>query len=299
MTSGTDERYWEEFSCLTVENILELKPEKIAAERWLSMLLASYVTSSSSLEKRIKVILKLAKLHEKDQYFHIEHCSDREDIVNALLDSGNWIELLSLLKTSLVKWVPGGSSTDDMFWLIKVLLRAIEQCHGKTSCIIFKSGTDSLSFNSKVMIEIETGEAVSAAAEAWVRCLKSPGGDNICAENTWVFEDHGLGLEILESLARDPVAFVSIIHESESKNITFELETELILKYMARGIIASEYSLRSLLKESVPLAVKNQLFSEAFFNALEGSRERILDITGYILKNLYSNEIKQLKESEL
>ena len=288
------------------------------------MRLASIVCSGDPPGQRQPLIAAMAELDEKNHYLYIERLPDRDDIVDALMAGGQWWSLLSLLRVSLLGWKYDAIAWQDMFWLIRTLLGVKDKISGKNAVVFIKQPGE-LKVSSKMLGHIIIDEAVSAAAGAWVRCLKGPGGTNICLENNWVFEDEELAREILESLADEPVAFVSFIMEAnimEANTMeadTMEADTmkakmknkaqkerlpglpdELLVYFLTRGIMAAEYSLSNLLRALLPIVLERPDTLQEFSAALESSQDRVVAVIKALLaENCLFNgkEFMQLLES--
>ena len=251
--------------CLAAGELLLLANSAfVAGQPWLTLRLASFACGKAPLDQRINIISAMAEIGERSQYFHIEHCADRDAVSDALVKSGQWTSLLSLLRSSLLHWNADAASSEDMLWLIRALLKVKEISLGQEVPVCFKNGRGGLKIPSRVMGELLVGEALSAAAGAWISCLRGPGGVNICLENQWIFSDEQMSVELLEVLYRDPVAFISLLKEVEDsvppgKTEIQGLTEDLLLTYMMRGALAAEYSLFHLLEKCLALANKNKL----------------------------------------
>ena len=269
------------------ELLLNVDPGYVAGQSWLAMRLASVACSGTPLGQRLPLIAAMSELDEENQFFYIERCPDRDDIVAALMANNQWVPLLSLLRVSLLYWKYDVSALQDMFWLIRVLLKVKDNSYGKEA-VVFSKPSDELKISSKVLGRILIDEAVSAAAGAWIRCLKGPGGDNVCLENVWVFEDEELAREVLESLAGEPVAFALFIKEMKQedgvqKTQMLGVPDELLITFFTRGIMAAEYSLINLLPELLQIiSIKPYLVKE-FLATLEYSQDRIVAVAKALL----------------
>jgi hypothetical protein len=268
------------------ELLLRIDPDYVAGQSWLVMRLASTACSGNSLGQRLSLIIAMAELNQENHYLYIERCPDRDNIVDSLMSDGQWWSLLSLLRVSLLCCKSDAAAWQDMFWLIRTLLRVKNIISGKEA-VVFLKQPGKLKFSSKMLGYIIIEEAMSAAAGAWVRCLKGPGGTNICLENNWVFEDTEMAAEILENLAAEPVAFTSLMEankEDAAKKVRLSaLPDELTLFFLSRGIMAAEYSLSNLLKEVISIILERPHMLQKFSTALESSHDRVVAVIKALL----------------
>ncbi len=281
---------------LTGELLLSERPEYINRQRWLFLRLASLAGGEEALEKRMPLVIALAGLSEKQQAFHLENCRDRDDIVKELVKKGKFPELLSLLRSSLQRWQPEVESTVDLVWLTKTFVEFKKKLTGCKAKLNLKSSAgdmfqaDSTSY-MKILLETQ-----STAAAAWHRCLRGPGGGNIYLANPWVFADTELAAAILDLLAKDPVAYATLVKEAMENSAKERLDNLLVLEYLLKGILASEYCLTNLLGECLLGAAGDAFHLNEINSALATAEKRLLPFLQSLSEDYYLEIKSQLKE---
>ncbi len=109
--------------------------------------------------------------------------------------------------------------------------------------------------NSKAFYELVTDEALYAAADAWIRCLRGPGGDKICRETSFILSNGKFCEVLAELLPEDPLAFALFVENFDAAELN--LETSLLTKIFVQGISASEYSLPLLARGCLKVTEKD------------------------------------------
>jgi len=242
---------------LAGELLLMEKPNCFEQYPWMAVRLASIAEGDYPLEKRLSLITAMANLHEKSQRFNIAHCFSRDTVVEALIAENKWPELLSLIRFAFLRWELELDGTADLNWLTKTLILIKSACQGAKAQVKLKVEKGLFQASSKILLEHLISETVSAAAVAWHRCLRGPGGVHFCLDNMWVFNDKELAGEILETVARDPVVFITLVEEAVEHGRGQEIERLPVLEHLLEGVVTSEYCLTNLLKHSLVIAARD------------------------------------------
>lgn len=259
--------------------LLAQNPDHAGYRRWLSLSLATMVYEEEDLQKRMPLITALAGLDEKQQPLHIEYCHDREGIAGELGKANKWTELLSLLRSSLLRWQPDTESQADLVWLTKCFRKAIENCRSlKAELILNMPGGGTFKANSSSYMNILLAETLSAGATAWHRCLRGPGGVNFCLDNLWVFAEEDFFDEFINLLSQDPVAYIALVNEAAENRGSQGLENILKLENLLQGVRASQYCLTNLLEECLLVAAGSARSINKINLALLPAREKLLPL---------------------
>lgn len=283
-----------ELAGLAGELLLLEKPECFSGQRWLILRLASLAAGEEPLEKRLPLISALAGLTEKQQAFHLEHCRDRDDLLKVLLINRKFPEILSLLRFSLQRWQPEVESTADLVWLTRVLGELKESSRGFKAELSLKAlGGALFQANSSSYLDLLLEEAQAAAAAAWHRCLRGPGGVNIYLANLWVFDDSDLAGEILGLLADDPVAYTALAKEAPEHSGRSGLAEALALEYLSKGALNAEICLTSLLGEALVSAAGDAQKLKEIIAILTPAQKRLQPFL-QALGEEYCQQIKNL-----
>lgn len=226
------------------------RAEDVGGQRWIYLRLASMACGKGPLEKRLPLITALAKLGEREQPLHLEYCRDREEITGELGRAGRWPELLSLLRASLLRWQPETEGRPDLIWLTRCFVKVKENGRAmKAELNLRSSGGGVFQASSSSYMNILLEETLAAAATAWHRCLRGPGGVNFCLDNLWIFQEEDLSDELVGLLAQDPVAYIALVKEAAEDRSREGLRNILELGNLLQGALASEYCLSNLLGE--------------------------------------------------
>ncbi|KJS12869.1 MAG: hypothetical protein VR67_06650 [Peptococcaceae bacterium BRH_c8a] len=247
--------------------------------RWLSLTLATMVYEEKGLQKKMPIITALAGLEEKQQPLHIEYCHDREEIANELGKANNWTELLTLLRSSLLRWQPDTESPADLAWLTKCFRKTKENCRSlKAELILHKPDGGIFKTNSNSYMNILLAETLAAGATAWHRCLRGPGGVNYCLDNLWVFAEEEFFTEFMNLLSQDPVAYMALVNETVEHKGSQGLENILKLDNLLQGVLASQYCLTKLLQECLSVAAGSDRSVSEINLALQPAKEELLTL---------------------
>ena len=259
--------------------LLAQNPEQAGCRRRLALSLVTMVYEEEDLQKRMPLITALAGLDEKQQPLHIEYCHDREEIAVELGRANNWAQLLNLLMSSLLRWQPDTENPADLVWLTKCFRTTQENCRLlKAELILNKPNGGTFKANSSSYMNILLAETLSAGATAWHRCLRGPGGVNLCLDNLWVFADEEFFVEFMNLLSQDPVAYMALVNEAAENKVGQGLENIFKLENLLHGVSASQYCLANLLEECLSVAAGSARSLNEINLALQPTREKLLPL---------------------
>lgn len=180
--------------------------------RWLR-LLGLFVEMPGMLEDKLRVFAAVADLSPRHLEIRLERCPERDEVVQLLGERGQQWVLLSLLTASLTRCLPETRTPADLEWLLTTLL-AVKSAGSQTAALRLQPGDGrSITVVSPAYWQALCEEAVLAAARAWYRFWRGPGGTNVCRSAGYVFADRELAAEILDLLAEDPLALALFIKE--------------------------------------------------------------------------------------
>ena len=261
------------------KELLVQNADVTCCRHWLSLSLAAMVYEEEALPKRMPLLTALASLDEKQQPLHIEYCHDREEIADELGKANKWTELLSLLRSSLLRWQPDTESPTDLVWLTKCFRKTKENCRSlKAELILNMSGGGTFKANSSSYMNIFLVEALSAEANAWHRCLRGPGGVNLCLANLWLFAEEDFFDEFMSLLNQDPVAYMALVNEAAENRGSQGLENILQLENLLQGVQSSQFCLLNFLQECLLAAAGSARSLNEVNLALLPTREKLVPL---------------------
>lgn len=254
----------------------ENNPERL---RRLARSLAAMVYEEKGLAARMPLINALAGLGDQQQSLRIEYCHDREEIAAELGRAGQWAELLSLLRSSLLRWQPDTESPADLLWLTKSFRAAKNQCRLLEAELTFQlPGGGTYKTNSKSLMDALVAETLSAESLAWHRCLRGPGGVNFSLANAWVFAETEFAGEFMCLLSQDPAAYIVMVKEAAEHGDKQGLKDILRLENLLQGLQASGYCLTEFLAACLSAAAESGRPESEIIAVLLPAREKLLSL---------------------
>ncbi len=247
--------------------------------RRLTRELATMVYAEKDLAVRMPLITALAELGDKQQPLHIEYCHDREEIAVELGRANQWAELLSLFRTSLLRWQPDTESPADLLWLTKGFRAAKEKCRSlKAELTLQLPGGGTYKTNSQSLMDVLVAETLSAESLAWHRCLRGPGGVNFCLANTWVFAEEEFAEEFMSLLSQDPAAYIALVKEAAEYGNKQELKNILRFDNLLQGLQASGYCLTEFLEVCLSAVAESGRLESEITQVLQLVKEKLLPL---------------------
>lgn len=180
--------------------------------RWLR-LLGLFVEMPGMLEDKLRLFATMADLSPRYLEIRLERCPERDEVVRLLGERGQQWVLLSLLTASLTRCLPETRTPADLQWLLTTLL-AVKSAGSQTAALRLQPREGPrLTVVSPAYWQALCDEAVLAAARAWYRFWRGPGGSNVCGDMAYVFTDDQLAGEIFDLLAEDPLVLALFVKE--------------------------------------------------------------------------------------
>lgn len=224
---------------------LEDDPQYALTRPWLLKLIGSLAEAPGPPEDKLPLITSLSRLLPQNQVFSLVDCTDRDQIVDLLLNNNGLPGLYEFLQAAFIRWNPKTGTKDDLAWLYNVLIKTMVSSQN-TALLSLNGPQGKINVASGAYLELTLNETLLAAGETWVRCLRGPGGVETCQEMKFVLQERKLCEAILEMLAEDPLAFALLV---ENFNIDdLNCDKSAAVSMLAQGAMAAEYSLSSLFK---------------------------------------------------
>ncbi|MFZ5590407.1 MAG: hypothetical protein ACOY81_01145 [Bacillota bacterium] len=196
-----------------VYRILEMPLHELEqSPRWLRML-GLFIELPGALEDKIHIFSTIADLSPRYLELRLERCPEKEEIVRQMMEQGQQWVLVSLLTASLTRCLPETRTPADLEWLLRTLLVVKSESSQTATLRLQKGSGQRLCILSRAYWQTLCDEASLAAAKAWCRFLRSPGGTNVCGELAFVFTDRQLTEEIGHVLAEDPLLLALFLQE--------------------------------------------------------------------------------------
>lgn len=212
---------------------------------------------------------------------------DRDEKVNLLLNSNELPALYEFLEGEFTRWNYKTGTKEDLAWLYRVMLRTMEHSRNNSASLSLEGPGRKITVTSKAFLGLLMDETLLAAALAWVRCFRGPGGDNICREMLFVLQEGKLCEAILEILAEDPLAMA--LHWENYDLKETGCNKSGIVSMLARSVLASEYSFSSLVKVCLDIAGKEPETAIELKKLLEPVLEKISALYGAPGENLFKH----------
>jgi len=251
-------------------------PERL---RRLARGLAALAYAEEDLSHRMPVITALAGLDEKQQPLRIEYCHDRGEITAELGRANQWAELLSLFRSSLLRWQPDTESPADLVWLTKSFREVKEKCRSLEAELTLQlPGGGTYKTNSRSLMRVLVAETLSAESTAWHRCLRGPGGVNFCLANAWVFAEAEFAGEFMSLLNQDPAAYITLVKEAAEHGDKQGLENILRFDNLLQGLQASGYCLTEFLEACLSAAAESGRPESEIIPVLLPVKEKLLSL---------------------
>jgi len=223
-------------------DVLQLLDERRFKEQpWLAKQLAGQAQAPGSLEERADSLLLLSKMPFKKQVVAISACTDRDELVEHLLDRGELGAVLNLLHSDIARWLPDVSEFSDLKWLLDELLQVKKQSAGKKARVVLHAPSGSQMWESAALLEVLLEDALGAAAAAWVRCLGGPGGGHQVLEIPLAFSDRELAEAIISELAQDPRALTLLLEDVNLRSEDVGLSPEEFAVFLQRAAETARY----------------------------------------------------------
>ncbi|MGQ9558492.1 MAG: hypothetical protein ACUVTU_11125 [Desulfurispora sp.] len=196
-----------------VLQILEMPLAELEQNPHWLRLLGLFVELPGMLEDKLRVLATVADLSPRSLEIRLERCPERDEVVRLLGERGQQWVLLALLTASLTRCLPETRTPADLQWLLTTLL-AVKSAGSQTAALRLQPHDGPrLTVVSPAYWQALCAEAVLAAARAWYRFLRGPGGTNVCRDAAFVFADRELAAEILDLLAEDPLVLALFVQE--------------------------------------------------------------------------------------
>ncbi|KAF1086232.1 hypothetical protein SPSYN_00976 [Sporotomaculum syntrophicum] len=224
-----------------------IEKHQLAEQPWLVKQLAGLAEGPGALEERVEILLLLCQLPLNKQAVAISACIDRDKLWEDLLDREEYGAALNLLHSALARWLPDIGEFSDLKWLFSGLLQVKRQAVGKKARVVFNTVSGSQVWESAAMLEALIEDALGAAAEAWVRCLRGPGGGHRVLEIPQALADPDLAESIISELARDPQALTLLLEDVRPQPSDVGLTLEQYVALLESGVEAARYCLDTIM----------------------------------------------------